>query len=289
VRIPSVNTSGAASDTVIYIHYGNSIVTTPTENPTGVWDASYAAVWHEHDDFLDSTSNNNDGTNFGSANATGQVADGQSFDGTDDYIFVGSGASIDDVFAGGGTAEAWINPAGWGESGYGRVFNKGHDGGWSFFVDDTDGNDSLSFLHGTSLGRGHWITDDFTINLSAWQHVAVTYDKGSTANDPTLYIDGVSVNVTEFNTPTGTLDSDAVRNMLIGNRPATDRTFDGILDELRVSDTARSACWIDANYDNQNDPGDIGTPGFYTVGVAAAAVELISFTAVGLDGAVELA
>ena len=43
VRIPSLNTSAAASDTVIYIHYGNSTVTSPTENPAGVWVATTSA------------------------------------------------------------------------------------------------------------------------------------------------------------------------------------------------------------------------------------------------------
>ena len=54
VRLPSVNTSAAASDTIIYIYYGDGKVTSPTENPAGVWDANHAGVWHLHDDFLDS-------------------------------------------------------------------------------------------------------------------------------------------------------------------------------------------------------------------------------------------
>ena len=70
MRIPSLNTNdvGNTSDTVIYLYYGNSIVTSPTENPTGVWDASYQGVWHldesgngTFDEFADSTTNANDG------------------------------------------------------------------------------------------------------------------------------------------------------------------------------------------------------------------------------------
>jgi exo-beta-1,3-glucanase (GH17 family) len=41
---------------------------------------------------------------------------------------------------------------------------------------------------------------------------------------------------------------------------------DGIMDEVRVSSVARSADWIKTEYNNMFDPGDIGTPGFYTVG-----------------------
>ena len=71
-----------------------------------------------------------------------------------------------------------------------------------------------------------------------------------------------------------------------------------MIDEVRISNTARSACWIGASYNNQAWPDKAVTPvagfphnpreGFYGIGAAAAAVELVSFTAVGLDGAVEL-
>jgi hypothetical protein len=37
--------------------------------------------------------------------------------------------------------------------------------------------------------------------------------------------------------------------------------MDGIIDELKVSNTARSASWIAAEYNNQNTPGS-----FYAIG-----------------------
>ena len=41
-------------------------------------------------------------------------------------------------------------------------------------------------------------------------------------------------------------------------------TFGGILDEIRVSGSERSADWIKAEYNNQNAPSNIGSPGFWT-------------------------
>ena len=44
---------------------------------------------------------------------------------------------------------------------------------------------------------------------------------------------------------------------MIGAALTTNSPFgnvDGIIDEVRISNVARDACWIDANYDNQNDP-----------------------------------
>jgi len=41
VRIPTLNTISAGSDTLVYIYYGDSSVTTPTANPPAVWDSNY--------------------------------------------------------------------------------------------------------------------------------------------------------------------------------------------------------------------------------------------------------
>lgn len=58
VRVPSIDVG-----TVIYMYYGNSCVTQPTQNPTGVWDANFKGVWHLTEataaNRLDSTSNAN--------------------------------------------------------------------------------------------------------------------------------------------------------------------------------------------------------------------------------------
>ena len=47
VEVPFLSGS---SNTDIYMYFGNSNVTSPTENPTGVWDANYAGVWHLGED-----------------------------------------------------------------------------------------------------------------------------------------------------------------------------------------------------------------------------------------------
>ncbi|HEY86411.1 MAG TPA: DUF2341 domain-containing protein, partial [Dehalococcoidia bacterium] len=70
VRIPTLDYN---DDTVIYMYYGNTCITSSQENVTGVWSNNYEAVWHLSEDptdsspaFKDSTSNNNDGTDYGS-------------------------------------------------------------------------------------------------------------------------------------------------------------------------------------------------------------------------------
>jgi hypothetical protein len=68
VLVPSL--SGSA-DTDIYMYFGNSSVTSPTESPTDVWDSNYVGVWHLNEDpsgtapqMKDSTSNGNHGESW---------------------------------------------------------------------------------------------------------------------------------------------------------------------------------------------------------------------------------
>jgi len=43
VRIPTLDYN---DDTIIYMYYGNACISSPTENPTGVWDDNFVGVWH---------------------------------------------------------------------------------------------------------------------------------------------------------------------------------------------------------------------------------------------------
>ena len=90
----------------------------------------------------------------------------------------------------------------------------------------------------------------------------------------------------------GTADANPV---IIGGRTDGTDMFDGLLDEVRISDTPRSACWITTDYNNQKwpDKDDHGASGFFTLGTEEStagltAVELISFTATGYDRGVLL-
>jgi hypothetical protein len=56
--------------------------------------------------------------------------------------------------------------------------------------------------------------------------------------------------------------------MYLGNiAGGTNCTFDGLIDEVRLSDTERNACWIKANYNNQCEPGVGNCPGTSSITV----------------------
>jgi len=268
VKVPTIQ-----NGTQLYVYYGN-LGASDQSDPPNVWDSDFSGVWHLHDDFLDSTINPNNGTNGGSSDAVGQIADGQDFDGTNDYVDVGSDASIDGVFAGGGTISAWIFPQGWGENGFGRIGDKSNDTsasqGWSFQLDNGNVSESIRFESGFSGGPGGWYCPDFSINLNAWQHVTAVYNSNSVANDAILYINGSTCSSIDHQVPTGSYQSDAPYGLRVGNPSgATSRTFDGIIDEVRVSDVVRSSNWIETEFNNQNAPMT-----FHAIGAEQAVADL---------------
>lgn len=68
---------------------------------------------------------------------------------------------------------------------------------------------------------------------STWANYVITYDWGSTANDPVMYVNGVSVTVTERLTPAGTKDNNATA-FNIGSEAASSNFFDGRLAEMAM-------------------------------------------------------
>ncbi|WNM57808.1 DUF2341 domain-containing protein [Candidatus Nitrospira allomarina] len=253
VKVPQIDASSGTD--YIWMYYDNAGAT-DNQNAAGVWSNNFEALSHLHNDFLDSTGNAHNGINNGSLDITGTIGDGQSFDGVDDRIDIPSGAGIDNLFTGGATVSAWINPSGWGEGGFGRILDKGNavavTNGWALQVENT-GN-RLIFELGFSGNAGRWRSSINSISLDTWQLVTVAYDSSSAANDPTIYVNGVALGLTESSTPSGTANSDAGLDLSIGNRSgATDRTFQGILDETRIETAIRSADWIKAQYLSMTD------------------------------------
>ncbi len=296
VRIPSVNTASAASDTLVYVYYGNPSVTSPTENPSGVWDASYQGVWHldegdstAADFYRDSTTNNAHGTltdaNGNSTAAAGQIGGAYDFNGDADRIDI---PNFSQYLTTAMTISGWVRPpAPHGDhDGYFGIRNGDVD--HSFYVLQLANTSDLELRFRNSAGAAYDAPVGSAVSGGTWVYVALTYD----GNELISYVDGQTAN--QEPTATGSFSSSAYPFGIgaVGGNP-----LDGIVDEVRASNTARSACWIGASYNNEVWPDKAVTPspnpspnpssGFYTVG-AATAVELVSFTAAGVQGGVEL-
>jgi len=151
--------------------------------------------------------------------------------------------AVDDVLVTGLTSHAtlrtyavWAWRDGNGEGNLGRIFDKRISGGTEvelFYF--RSGNYQYERLW-TSLGT--WTVTAPAVG--AWNHLILTYDSGSTANDPVVYLNGSSVTVTETVAPSGTLQTNT-SGYHIGNRGAADRTWDGRICEFVVYDRILTA------------------------------------------------
>ena len=152
---------------------------------------------------------------------------------TDELVNCGSGATIDDIFSGGGTLCAFIYAEGAGGGGYGRIIEKVT--GYSFMVTSLSGGYlRLDFVHDFDSQPGEWYTTARPVPTNAWCHVAVTYNRDAAANDPTFYVDGQVFGATEYKTPANNAVSDAAATFRIGNVSATNRGFDGLFADVRA-------------------------------------------------------
>jgi hypothetical protein len=183
----------------------------------------------------------------------GKIASGRAFNGGGNIVDLGSNASVDNIFSGGGTVETWFLATSWGQNGLGRIFDKGPSN-VSYAM--CDANVQAAFLFGKTFnnGAGNWCTPANSLSLNTWTHVAVIYDDGSTSNVPAIYINGVARTVTATSNPSGSSTSDASAVLTMGERTSGGRSFAGSIDEPRWSTTARSDGWIRTTYENQRDP-----------------------------------
>ncbi len=223
--------SGRATDSYSSLILGDS--------PVGYWRLGETAG-----DAQDSTANDNDGTvtiGAGKRAALGLVASdtdrSTQFDGLDAQVVISDAAVLQNIFDGGGTVEAVINPLSDGGLNDGHIVRKNP---WILFVDADDGtNYSLKFHYYHSTTSGVWVTGvQFPLGEPA--HVAVVYDADSVSNDPTLYVNGVPYTVgdglTESSIPAGIRNSDEGYALYISNRPCCggNVAFDGRIDEVAL-------------------------------------------------------
>jgi len=262
----------STSDVELFLYYGNDDVANQ-EDIINVWkgligvaDATttpvtffaFEGVWHLHDNSLDSTENNNDGTDTSITRVAAQMADGASFDGSLSKIDVGQDNIIGNVFRSNGWVTAWFNPKSDGELNVGAILDKT---GWIIRVqDEASGFVRVRFIQGFSTTNGQWETA-VDIPLNELTRIDIVYDNDSTANDPDIYINGVVRTValgtlTEIaGPPSGSDDGDNGSELIIGNNIGQTTTFDGEVDEVRTMDVppANVSSFITSDYNNQND------------------------------------
>jgi len=122
---------------------------------------------------------------------------------------------------------------------------------------------SINLIHFNDDGTMYWRQAPAnSIAPNTWYHVA-GFRSGASLS---IYIDGVSQTLSNpySNGPLGTMKS-AASVAYIGRHAygGNEDYFNGLIDEARVSNMARSADWIKTEYNNQSSPAS-----FYAIGSA---------------------
>jgi hypothetical protein len=248
IKAPSIS---SLVDTNFYLYYDKDHVdntgyvgitgSAPAQN---VWDSNYKGVWHLKENpsgtapqMKDSTSNNNGGTSAGSMlsgdQITGQIDGSLDFDGSNDEINSGNGASLQITSA--LTVEAWAKTASTGSvqgivskqvSTYnGYQLRKYSDNKYRFGV----GNPGT-----------YYATSNVAYTDSNWHYVV-----GVKSSTNYLYMDGAQQTSTFSATLT---DSGSSFNIGRAYSNYNGYWWNGQIDEVRVSNVARSSAWIYASY-----------------------------------------
>jgi RHS repeat-associated protein len=246
VKIPSL--SHSSSETVLYMFYGNSSVTTDQSNKNGVWDSNYKGVWHFATSgslTSDSTSNATTLTNNGATATTGgQIYGGASFASASSQYLSKSSFTLGATSL---TASAWVYSSNLSQNSM-LIEEETVNANWELFL-ETSGT-------GVKL-RGASSTATVVANVpsnSAWHYVVGTIS-GTTGK---VYVDGT---LAASGTVTA-IPSSSTNQLNIG-RYTSGYYFNGSMDDARVSNASRSADWIAAEYNNQSNPST-----FYNTGSA---------------------
>lgn len=269
VKIPSVS---ASEDTVFYMFYGNSGISTDQSNKTAVWDANFAAVYHANgvgSTVPDSTVNSGSNTLIGfNAGITGQVASAEQY--LLETMQSATGPSALPIGSGERTMEVWLNLTNlnsiggedYGSGSANPAFGWGGDGGTTGnrFVFVFDGNNHMQVNVG---GDSYAISYPFGTYGNSWHHLVAVFPGGATtASQIQVYLDGALASGSGGSAVLNTV----AEEIAMGGFPVT-HTNPAFLnvDEARISRIARSADWILTSYNNQKSPAT-----FYSIGSEVA-------------------
>jgi len=259
VQVPSVNSS---SDTVIYAWWGKSDAVAYLPGETygkyAAWMSSYNAVYHGDGsgNLADSTSNGFAAVNNGTTETTGKIGKARSCNGTSQYASIAGNQGITN---GDVTEEVWFNAVN-------TTDTDDHSALISHY-DDGVKVDYRIFQLTTGIGVARHApnvvwgeTTQTAINAGTWYRADLVYS-GTTLS---FYLNGAFQRSITINTAgTGSYTT----QLLLGKGNATAPTyFYGSLDEMRISNIARSAAWILTDYNSQNDPHS-----FWSVGTIVTA------------------
>jgi len=245
VNISSIQSD---SDTQFLMYYDNDVAL-DDQTPTQVWNDNYVGVWHMKNgtDSTNSYNNATDRTTLGGGSSvinitSGRIGSCKDFESANQaYMNVSHTESLNlnDT-----TIEIWITTES--TATFYHMINKelvGTNINYDLFGIKADHRYSFETTNDQALGN-------ISFAGSPWfRYVAATRDVIPGSDNITIYnngtIDGALLTIT---------DGDVTNNaeLLFGIDGDLNDWFDGKIDEVRISNIARNASWINASYNSAN-------------------------------------
>jgi hypothetical protein len=173
----------------------------------------------------DSSGNGRDATIDSTPATSGCISNSLVFDGLRSYATFASPDACQITVAG------WVRAEAPGISLFPHVLDTP---GYRLFVRFADpGKNSLGFATYTTPRNGDWFSGPDTLHVGMWYHVAVCYDRGSTTNVPTFYVNGVRLAPRAISSPSGN-QPPCAGTALIGNNAHRSRAWKGAIRDLRL-------------------------------------------------------
>jgi hypothetical protein len=253
VKVPTLDYN---DDTVIYVGYSDSGITTTQEDIANTWASEYRAVYHfaeSSGSLLDSTSNGNDLNDNNTVGAgAGKVNGARDYErGNSEFSRATSYSNIPKT--GDLSVAIWVNMeslaalaptltvGGVGES-------EAENQVWNLIV-ETNGGLSLRWEYGAGTNQDVFSTTTGLISTGTFFRVVVERD--TTAKTVKFIVGGVLINTVGYaNNATGGSTAD----LLMGSDGNLTVFMDGLADEGYIINGLKGIDWWATEFENQDDP-----------------------------------
>ena len=246
VKIPTISSS---VNTEFNLRFNGSGYTNG-RNATSVWSNNYEMVQHMGNSLVDSTGNAHNGTSTGTTVVSGLNGNGRNFDGVDDYIRLGT------TVGNFGNGDFSILTVGNGTSSNEQVILSKTNGGspsstYGFLIASNGAFATAS--GGTSWGDsgtyGRYATNPRPNEVSGFKSFYASANRSN--SNPTFFVNDIQNSTSTWLTGSQFNTVGNISNTLqttIGAESDVQFFYQGIIDEIRISNIARNNAWIKAEY-----------------------------------------
>lgn len=263
VRVPHLDSN---NNVTIFVGYGD-VAQAVQQNPAGVFNAGFVAVWHLDDTLANNTAiADATGTHAGSAvgfnanqQVTAQLGGGFSFDGTSRSMVTFTNPLLGSTAH---TISAWVDQKS--TTAYSAILTVG-----------SAGTDQARFLYGNYLNSGtlgigqygdDWVPTGHDLRNAGWTLVHWVHEGNN--KKVHIFVDGVEVTGSPHTMGAAPNTTGTAGYIGYAPEPAFGNPtgMNGGLDEVRIATVTRNAAWIGTEHNNQGSPAT-----FYTVGAEQTA------------------